>query len=71
MKTKDKKELFTRSEKELKKALQEAKEALFNLVMDNRQNKLKNTRQIFWKKKEIALILTALREKEIADAENV
>jgi ribosomal protein L29 len=71
MKSKDKKELFTRSEKELRKALKEAKEALFNLVLDNRQNKLKNTRQIFWKKKEIALILTALKEKEFANAENV
>jgi ribosomal protein L29 len=70
MKTKDKKELFTRNEKELRKALSEAKTALFNLVLDNRQNKLKNTRQIFWKKKEIALILTALKEKEIANAEN-
>lgn len=71
MKSKEKKELFTKSEKELKKALKEAKEALFNLVLDNRQNKLKNTRQIFWKKKEIALILTAIREREIANAENV
>jgi ribosomal protein L29 len=71
MKSKDKKELFTRSEKELRKALKEAKEALFNLNLDNRQNKLKNTRQLFWKKKEIALILTALKEKEIANAENV
>jgi ribosomal protein L29 len=71
MKSKDKKELFTKSEKELKKALKEAKEALFNLGLDSKQNKLKNTRQIFWKRKEIALILTALREKEIANAENV
>ena len=71
MKSKDKKELFTKSEKELRKALKEAREALFNLNLDNRQNKLKNTRQIFWKKKEIALILTALKEKEIANAENV
>ena len=71
MKSKDKKELFTKSEKELRKALKEAREALFNLNLDNRQNKLKNTRQIFWKKKEIALILKALKEKEIANAENV
>jgi ribosomal protein L29 len=71
MKSKDKKELFTKSEKELRKALKEAREALFNLNLDNRQNKLKNTRQIFWKKKEIAFILTALREKEIANAENI
>jgi ribosomal protein L29 len=71
MKSKDKKELFARSEKELRKALKEAREALFNLNMDNRQNKLKNTRQIFWKKKEITLMLTALKEKEIANAENI
>jgi len=71
MKSKDKKELFTRSEKELRKALKEAREALFALNLDNRQNKLKNTRQLFWKKKEIALILTALKEKEIANAENI
>jgi ribosomal protein L29 len=71
MKTKDKKELFTKSEKELRKALKEAREALFNLNLDNRQNKLKNTRQLFWKRKEIALILTALKEKEIANAENI
>jgi len=71
MKSRDKKELFTKSEKELRKTLKEAKEALFNLNLDNKQNKLKNTRQLFWKKKEIALILTALREKEIANAKNV
>jgi ribosomal protein L29 len=71
MKTKEKKELFTKSEKELRKTLKEAREALFNLNLDNRQNKLKNTRQLFWKRKEIAFILTALKEKEIANAENI
>jgi ribosomal protein L29 len=71
MKNRDKKELFAKSEKELRKALKEAREALFNLNLDNKQNKLKNTRQIFWKKKEIALMLTALKEKEIANAENI
>ena len=71
MKSKDKKELFAKSEKELRKGLKEAREALFTLNLDNRQNKLKNTRQIFWKKKEIAFILTALKEKEIANAENI
>jgi ribosomal protein L29 len=71
MKSKEKKELFTKSEKELRKALKEAREALFNLNLDNRQNKLKNTRQLFWKRKEIAFILTALKEKEIANAENI
>jgi len=66
MKSKDRKELFTRNEKELRKALKEAKDMLFNLGIENKQNKLKNTRQIFWKKKEIAWILTALKEKQLA-----
>ena len=66
MKTKDKKEIFTKSDKELKKALTEAKAALLDLMLDLKQNKLKNTRLIFWKRKEIALIKTALKEKELA-----
>ena len=71
MKIKDRKDIFTKSEKELKKSLQEAKDALFNFMLDNKQNKLKNTRQIFWKKKEIALILTVLREKSLSAKEEV
>lgn len=70
MKSKNKKELFTRSDKELRKALSEARNSLSDLILELKQNKLKNTRQIFWKKKEIALILTALREKELTN-ENV
>ena len=66
MKTKDKKEIFTKSEKELRKALKEAKAALLDLMLDLKQNKLKNTRLIFWKRKEIALIKTALKEKELS-----
>ena len=65
MKLKDKKEIFTKSEKELMKTLSEAKEELFKLNMDLSQKKLKNTRQIFWKKKQIAMILTALNEKKL------
>jgi len=70
MKTKEKKELFTKSEKELRKALFQARISLADLILELKQNKLKNTRQIFWKKKEIALILTALKEKELTN-ENV
>jgi ribosomal protein L29 len=66
MKLKDKKEIFTKSEKELAKTLLEAKEELFKLTMEHSQRKLKNTRQIFWKKKEIAMILTALKENTLA-----
>lgn len=71
MKSKEKKELFTKTDKELKKMLKEARDALFGLNLDIKQNKLKNTRSIFWKKKEVALILTALREKELLQKEEV
>jgi ribosomal protein L29 len=67
MKLKDKKQIFEKQEKELSKSLSLAKEELFKLNMDLAQRKLKNTRQIFWKKKEIALILTALREKQLLE----
>jgi ribosomal protein L29 len=70
MKSKDRKDYFTKSETELKKLLSEAREALFNLKMDLSQNKLKNTRSIFWKRKEISLILTSLKEKELSNAKN-
>lgn len=71
MKTRDRKELFAKNDKELRKALKEAKDVLFNFSIENKQNKLKNTRQIFWKKKEIAWILTALKEKELAQESKV
>jgi len=71
MKTRDRKELFAKNDKELRKALKEAKDTLFNFSIENKQNKLKNTRQIFWKKKEIAWILTALREKQLIEESKV
>jgi ribosomal protein L29 len=66
MKTKEKKEMFAKNEKELRKMLKEGKAALLDLMLDLGQNKLKNTRLIFWKRKEIALIKTALKEKELS-----
>lgn len=69
MKTKDRKQIFEKSEKELVKSLKEAKETLFNFKLDLNKNKLKNTRSIFWKKKEIAWILTALSEKKLQKKE--
>lgn len=71
MKTKDRKQIFEKSEKELRKTLKEAREALFGFNLDLKQNKLKNTRSIFWKKKEIAWILTALSEKRIQVKEEI
>jgi large subunit ribosomal protein L29 len=65
MKTKDKKEIFNKNLKELKAVLKDARETLFNLKLDKAQDKLKNKRSIFNKKKEIARILTAIREKEL------
>ncbi len=70
MKTKDRKDIFTKTEKELKKILMDAKDSLFNLRIDLSQNKLKNTTSIMLKRKEIALILTALRQKEFENAKN-
>lgn len=71
MKTKEKKELFTKSSNELGKLLSEAREDLINLNLEKAQNKLKNLRSIFMKRKEIALIATALREKKILEASQV
>ena len=71
MKLKDKKDIFAKSENELKKAVIAAKDELFGLKIDFSQNKLKNTAAIFLKRKEIAWILTALREKELENAKNI
>lgn len=49
----------------LKKDVEEAKKELFNLVLDNQMRKLKNTRSIFLKRKEIARMLTQMRAKEV------
>lgn len=65
MKLKDRKQIFEKSQKELIKDLKEAREVLLNLKLEKSQNKLKNTKSLFWKKKEIALILTILKEKEL------
>lgn len=64
MKNKDKKELFIKNIQELKNLLKSAQDVLFQLKLEKAQNKLKNTRSIFWKRKEIANILTVVREKE-------
>lgn len=67
----DKKDIFSRSIIELRKNLHDAKKDMFQLIVDNSQFKLKDNRQIFHKKKEIARILTAIREKELVVASEV
>ncbi len=64
MKTKDKKELHTKTKNELLKMLKDAKESLMMLRLDKVQNKLKNTRNIFNTRQKIAVFKTILKEKE-------
>ncbi|MEK7517196.1 MAG: 50S ribosomal protein L29 [Patescibacteria group bacterium] len=66
MKTKDKKELHLKSLKELKEQVAVAKDLISNLKLDMTQKKLKNTRQIFIKRKEVAQMSTIIRIKELA-----
>lgn len=68
MKNKDKKDLFSKNHKELKKKLIDTRDELFNLKLDLSQNKLKNTTSITLKRKEVSMILTALKEKELENA---
>jgi large subunit ribosomal protein L29 len=70
MKAKDKKELKEKSIQDLKVALKEKRAELFNIKLEKAQNKLKNTRSLFLKRKEIARILTEIRGKEL-NAKNV
>lgn len=67
MKTKDKKELHAKSLQELKKQVMDAKDVLSGLKLDKTQNKLKNTRLLFIKRREIAQMLTIIRGKELSE----
>jgi len=64
MKKKQKKELFSKTIPELSLLLKETREKLFSFKMDHTRKKLKNTRSIFMTRKEVARILTILKEKE-------
>lgn len=71
MKTKEKKDLRTKSIVELRTMLKNAKNAIFTAKLEKSQNKLKNTRSLSLKRKEIAQILTIMKEKEIENAKNI
>jgi len=64
MKTQTKKELQTKTKNELQKLVQEAREELLKLKLDLSQNKLHNTRALFVKRKEIAVLETFLNLKD-------
>jgi len=70
MKTKDKQGLHSKTLEELKLLLKETKDALYLLKIEMSQNKLKNLRSIFWKRKEMAIIATIINEKEFKNAKN-
>ncbi len=62
---KDVKDISSKTEKDLKDLLKSKREDLFKLNLDNKQNKLKNTRIIFNTRKEIARIMTLIKEKQL------
>jgi len=66
MKSKDKKQLHTKTIDELKNAVKTAKEEMFKLGLEHIQKKLKNTQSLFHLRKDLAIMQTILREKEIA-----
>jgi len=66
MKLRDQKDIKNKAQEELRKSLVDAKKDLFSMQMDIKMGKLKNTRSLFWKRKEIAYLLTELRRKELA-----
>ncbi|OGH09042.1 MAG: 50S ribosomal protein L29, partial [Candidatus Levybacteria bacterium RBG_16_35_6] len=59
------KQIKEKSTEELKTSLKDGRKALFTMKLEKAQNKLKNTRAIFLKRKEIAIILTELRWREL------
>jgi ribosomal protein L29 len=64
MKTKERQTIKGKEQKELQTMLKDARARLFQARLDQTQFKLKNTRSLFSIRKEIAVILTALQEKE-------
>ncbi len=66
---KDVKDISSKTEKDLKDLLKTKREELFKLNLDNKQNKLKNTRIIFNTRKEIARVLTLIKEKQLTAEE--
>lgn len=64
MKTNDKKEVRTKTVAEIKKLLKEAHDAVRQFKLDHQQIKLTNTRSIFNKRQEVAVLSTILKEKE-------
>ena len=67
MKTKDKKELQTKTINELNKMLKEAHEAIMIAKLDKEQNKLKDTRSLYHLRKKVAVLKTILNIKKVEE----
>ncbi|MCL5676002.1 MAG: 50S ribosomal protein L29 [Patescibacteria group bacterium] len=68
MKNNQKKELAGKNEAELSSLVKQNREELAQLVLDKNIGKLKNRRLLFHKRKDLARLLTVLRQKELANA---
>lgn len=65
MKSKEKKQLVGKTAPELTVDVQKLTGDIANLLLDKTQGKLKNTSSLTNKRKEIAIIKTIMREKEM------
>ncbi len=64
------KDIRTKTTEELNVELREKKDALLNLRFQHAINQLDNPHKIVETKKDIARIMTAIREKELAESKN-
>ena len=64
------KDIRTKTTEELNVELAEKKKALLNLRFQHAINQLDNPHKIVETKKDIARIMTAIREKELAESKN-
>lgn len=53
--------------KELKDKVKSQREAVANLTLDKNRSKLKDTKAVFKKRKDLAQVLTVLRQKEMLE----
>ena len=53
------------TEVEIREAIAKAKNEIFELQLDKAQGKMKNVKSLFLKRKEVARLLTKLREMQI------
>ncbi len=64
MKTKEKRELKTKTDEELRTILKDTENNLLSLRFQASQSKLKDKRSIFITRKKIARIMTLIRERK-------